>query len=197
MNRNRVETITDGIIAIAATIMVLKLGVPAASDWSGLQEIGHIFLAYVISFFMIYIVWSMHHDLFQKAAVLSRRAFLINGIWIFFLTLVPFTTAWVGEKPYEFLPEFLYPLNLLLWSAAFQWLRHQIRVDNTGIGKDETATPLMRILMYGCYILCMILSFIRPELSIYVIGAFTVVLFIWSFFSKKRNAVSDGEQEER
>ena len=70
MNKSRVEAITDGIVAIAATIMVLELGIPSANDWSGLLEIRHTFLAYVISFKMIYIVWAMHHDLFKKATVI-------------------------------------------------------------------------------------------------------------------------------
>ena len=92
MNKTRVEAITDGIIAIAATIMVLELGVPTTNDFSGLLELRHTFLAYVISFMMIYIVWSMHHDLFEKAKVVTRQTFMINGVWIFMLTLVPLTT---------------------------------------------------------------------------------------------------------
>ena len=186
MNKARIEAITDGIIAIAATIMVLELGIPAANDWSGLMEIRHTFLAYVISFFMIYIVWSMHHDLFRKAERISRRTFLVNGVWIFFLTLVPFTTAWVGSAPYAFVPEFLYPLNLFLWSAAFHWLDYQIRKDNPGAKRDGSTTFWSRLVMYGGYALCMALSFVKPELSIYLIGVSTVVLFIWTFTGRKK-----------
>ena len=138
MNKSRVEAITDGIIAIAATIMVLELGLPSTNDWTGLFELMPTFIAYLISFMMIYIVWSMHHDLFKKAEVISRRTFLINGIWIFMLTLVPFTTAWVGSAMDEVAPEFLYPLNLILWSAAFQWLDYQIRKDNPGAERDSS-----------------------------------------------------------
>ncbi len=72
---------------------------------------------------MIWLVWAMHHDLFEKAEVITRKTFLVNGIWLFLLTIVPFTTAWVGSAPYSFLPEFLYPLNLLLWSGRFScWI---------------------------------------------------------------------------
>lgn len=188
MNKTRVEAITDGIVAIAATIMVLELGVPSANDWSGFLEIRHTFLAYVISFAMIYIVWSMHHDLFQKAKVITRRTFLVNGIWIFMLTLVPFTTAWVGSAPDAFLPEFLYPLNLLLWSAAFQWLDYQIRKDNPGVPRDTTTALPIRALMYGGYALCMVVAFIKPILSIYVIGASTVVMFVWVFVKGNRGS---------
>ena len=93
--------------------MVLELGVPSNNDWGDLLELRHTFLAYVISLIMIYIVWSMHHDLFEKAEVITRQTFLINGVWIFMLTLVPLTTKWVGAAPEAALPEF-FPQNLLL-----------------------------------------------------------------------------------
>lgn len=187
MQKSRVEALTDGIIAIAATIMVLELGIPSAKGIAGLLEIRHTFLAYIISFFMIYIVWSMHHDLFRKAEVISRRTFMVNGVWIFVLTLVPFTTAWVGSDPYDVLPEFLYPLNLFLWSAAFQWLDHEIVKDNPGTEKDSSTELLTKVIMYGGYILCMILALIKPVLSIYVIGLSTVGMFIWIFAGDRRN----------
>ena len=186
MNKARVEAITDGIIAIAATIMVLELGLPATNDLSGLIELRLTFLAYVTSFFMIYIVWSMHHDLFKKAAVISKRAFVINGVWIFMLTLVPFSTKWVGSAPDAFLPEFLYPLNLLLWSGAFQWLDHQIRIDNPGVVSDASSKVLLIALMYGGYVLGMALAFIKPVLSIYVVGVLMLACFVFTFVSNKK-----------
>ena len=195
MQKSRVEALTDGIIAIAATIMVLELGIPSAKGIAGLLEIRHTFLAYVISFFMIYIVWSMHHDLFRKAEYISRGAFMVNGVWIFILTLVPFTTAWVGSAPYDKLPEFLYPLNLLLWSIAFQWLDHEIVKDNPGIEKDASTGLVIRSVMYGGFILCMILAMIKPILSIYVIGISTVVMFLWTFAGGRRDTRQSNERK--
>ena len=186
MSRSRVEAITDGIIAIAATIMVLELKIPSVQSWAGLLEIRHTFFAYLSSFFIIYIVWSMHHDLFQKAEYLSRRAFMINGIWIFFLTLVPFTTAWVGSAPGANVSEFFYPLNLLLWSLAFQWLDFQIRKDNPGTTKESSNRFAFRIFMYVIFGICIILSFIRPPFSLYLIWGSTIVMLIWTFFSKRQ-----------
>ena len=189
MNKSRVEAITDGIIAIAATIMVLELGIPETSDLAGLLGLRHTFLAYVISFFMIYIVWAMHHDLFKKAEVITRRTFMVNGVWIFALTLVPFTTAWVGKAPDATWPEFLYSLNLLMWSVAFQWLDYQIRKDNPGAERDNTTRVPMRLFMYGLYVLCMILAFVKPALSINLIGISTVLLFFWTFVKVKKKRV--------
>lgn len=188
MNKSRVEAITDGIIAIAATIMVLELGLPSTNDLSGLMELRLTFLAYVISFFMIYIVWALHHDLFQKAEIISRRTFMVNGVWIFMLTLVPFTTAWVGSAPDAFLPEFLYPLNMLLWSGAFQWLDFQIRRDNPGVERDATTKFSVRVILYAGYILGMVLAFVKPVLSLYVIGILAVISFIVTFRGAKESA---------
>ena len=187
MNKSRVEALTDGIIAIAATIMVLELGIPAANDLSSLLVLRHTFLAYVNSFLMIYIVWSMHHDLFHKAKSLSRRSFLVNGIWVFLLTLVPFTTAWVGSAVDETLPELIYPLNLLLWRLAFQWLDYQIKKDNPDIPREFFASRPAEIFVYAVYIICMALAFVVPRLSIYVIGTLTLAMFTW-YFIKGKNA---------
>ena len=188
MSKSRLEAITDGIIAIAATIMVLELAIPPTNDLAGLKVIGHTFLAYIISFFMIYIVWSMHHDLFREAEVISKRTFMVNGIWIFILTLVPFTTEWVGTTPYAFLPEFFYALNLLLWNAAFHWLDHQMRKDNPDMSEGDSGNKVTRMVLYIVYILCIILASIKPEWSIYVIGLTTVFIFFLVFREKKKES---------
>ena len=185
MNKSRVEAITDGIIAIAATIMVLELGVPATNEWSGLVELRHTFLAYANSFFMIYLAWLMHHDLFVKVDTISRRGFMINGFWIFCLTLVPFTTSWVGASPNDALPEFFYPLNLMLWRAAFQWLDFQIRKENSIETRSGSTKPFEKIARYVMYAACMVIAFIKPILSIYIIGTSTVVMIVRFFIKDK------------
>ena len=177
MNKARVEQITDGIIAIAATIMVLQMKLPSVNGWEGLAENWHVFLAYVISFLLIWIAWAMHHDLFQKASILSKRTYMINGIWTLALTLIPFTTAWIGSAPDAFLPAFLYPLNLLMWSAAFQWLSHQMQKDNPDSAGGGFSKSPAKALIYMIYALCMILAFIKPILSIFLTGASTVARF--------------------
>lgn len=181
MNKSRVEAVSDGIIAIAATIMVLELGMPPSNDWAGLMTLRHTFFAYLNSFFMIYNVWYLHHHLFSQTKKLSKRAFLINGAWVFLLTLVPFTTAWVGNAPDAFLPEFLYPLNLMVWSLALHLLDHQIQKDNSELVRSGDDILSARLVMYGCYLLCMLLAFVKPILSIYLIGSSSLVLFIQNF----------------
>ena len=185
MNKGRLEAFTDAIAAIAATIMVLELHTPASEGWQGLLESGHIFLAYVISFAMIYIVWYNYHNLFQKAKRITKRTYLLNGLWLFFLTLVPFTTGWVGVSPDAAASEFLYALNLLLWSAAFHLLDRRILLDNAGAERDTTTGFLDRAFLYGGYAACMALAFLRPRWSLYLIGVITTVLVARIFAAKE------------
>lgn len=185
ISKGRLEAITDGIIAIAATIMVLELHTPATNDWAGLMEERTTMVAYVISFFMIYIVWRMHHDLLRDAEVISRRAFLYNGIWLFFLTLVPFTTGWVGSAPDAHAPELLYPLNLLLWSLSFHLMNSQIEKDNPGLQTFKKVITLNRIIMYVGYAISIILSFVLPVWSMRTVGIITIIIVARLFVSKK------------
>lgn len=85
----------------------------------------------------------------QKAEVITPRAYLINGLWIFFLTLVPFTSKWIGTYPDQTMPAFAYPLNLMLWSIAFQLLDRQILRDNPSAEKDSSTRLFDRVFMYG------------------------------------------------
>ena len=185
MNKGRVEAITDGIIAIAATIMVLELKLPTSNKLDEFISLRHTFIAYVISFVMIYIVWSMHHALFKKAKVISQRTFLVNGFWIFILTLVPFNTAWVGASPDALLPEVVYPINMILWRAAFHWLSYRVMKDNPDAVKDEPVALWKRLFMYAGYLLCIGLAFIKPVFSMYTIAFLTVIMLLWTFNGDK------------
>ena len=125
---------------------------------------------------MIYLVWYYHHNLFQMAEVISLRMFFINGLWILFLTFVPFTTAWVGAFPHDTVPEFLYALNLFVWSGVFHWMDYQVRRDNPGTARDASTGFADCAILYGAYGLCMVLAFIRPILSMYIIGISTIIM---------------------
>lgn len=198
MNKERLVAFTDAIVAIAATIMVLELKTPVSNDWAGLRETWPTLIAYIISFIMIYVVWYSHHNLFEKAEVITPRAYLINGVWIFFLTLVPFITGWVGDSPDALLPELFYALDLLLWSAAFHWLDFQIRKDNPGAVRDSSTRALDRGIMYGGYALCIVLSFIYARFSLYLIGVISVIMIIRMFTAKviiKKKGLTNEELE--
>lgn len=196
MNKARVEALTDGIIAIAATIMVLELGIPPTDDLAGLLTLRHTFLAYLNSFFMIYNFWYLHNSLFHQMEILTKPAFLINGVWVFLLTLVPFTAAWVGNAPDATLPELLYSMNLLLWSLSFHWLDHQTRKDNPEIDRNADGMLQVRIIIYACYGFCMVLAVVKPSLGIYVCVAASVALFIRVFIMRGKTRGNAAETED-
>lgn len=178
MNKGRLEAFTDAVIAIAATIMVLELRPPKSVSLQGLTEDWPTFVAYFFSFWIIYMVWFSHHNVFNKAKVISTRTFMFNGLWLFMLTLVPFVTAWVGEHAEQTLPEIGYITVLLLWSIAFQFMDESILRDNPGLQHDNANQPAIRWWLYGGYVLGIVIAFIWPLVSLLIVGLITAFLSV-------------------
>lgn len=178
MNKNRLEAFTDAIIAIAATIMVLDLDIPKRPTLPSLLADWPILLAYIISFTLIYTVWLSHHNLFEKAKVISVKTYLINGFWLFSLTLVPFATNWMGSNTDQTWPEVIYDTILLLWSFAFELMDRQIIRDNPGTKKDQSTEFGYRVTLYGTYCIGIVLAFVRPIYNVFFIALMTAALTI-------------------
>lgn len=178
MNKSRLEAFTDAVIAIAATIMVLELHPPKSESLQGLFSEWPVILSYVISFAMIYIVWFSHHNMFNKAKVISTKTFMFNGVWLFSLTLVPFATTWVGNHPDGTIPEVVYLSILLIWSFSFQLMDEQVLRDNSNIKRDVSNNLISRLFLYGGYVLGIIIAFFWPIASLFLVGIITIVLSI-------------------
>jgi uncharacterized membrane protein len=179
--KERLVAFTDAIIAIAATIMVLELVTPEDTTLQGLLSQWPVFIAYLTSFDLIYLVWLNHHNAFQKIEHVTIRIFVLNGIWIFFLTLVPFTTRWVGEHPNDTLPEFLYVFIMFAWTLMFQIMDNQILKDFPGTKPDVTNNRKVRIPLYLAYAAAMIVSFFAPIASLIMILVIVVILTVGIF----------------
>ena len=188
IEKGRLEAFTDAIIAIAATIMVLELAAPDEVSAAALFSQWSVLVAYIISFSMIYIVWLNHYRAFKKVEVISVKAFFINGIWLFFLTLVPFATAWVGKHPNDTLPEALYVTVLFLWSLMYQILDNLLVKENPQAELDSTNEKELRIPMYAGYLLAFALSFIKPILCMVVIMVVLVIITVHFLSVKKTKA---------
>ncbi|GAA3198860.1 TMEM175 family protein [Lentilactobacillus kefiri] len=178
MNKPRLELFTDAIMAIAATIMVLELRVPKITSLSDLTSLWSVFLAYLVSFVLIYVVWYSHYKIFQKAKVISTATYAWNGVWLFFMTLTPFTTAWIGEFSNSMLPEITYSIILLLWSISFQLMNRQVRKDNPEMQKDPTSSLKFRLPLYGGILAALVVSFLVPILTLIIVGITTMSLAI-------------------
>ena len=120
MGRNRLEAFSDGVLAIVITIMVLELKVPHGADWSALSELWPIFLSYVLSFVYLGIYWNNHHHLIHTVQKVDGTILWANLHLLFWLSLVPFSTGWMGENHFAELPVGIYGFNLL--AAGFAYL---------------------------------------------------------------------------
>jgi len=119
MSKNRLEAFSDGVIAILITIMVLELGTPEETSLESLRPLIPTFLSYLLSFIYLGIYWNNHHHLFQAVKRVDGRALWANLHLLFWLSLFPFTTAWVGEHPFTPLPTAVYGLVFLMAAIAY------------------------------------------------------------------------------
>ena len=143
MTKGRLEAFSDGVIAIIITIMVLELRPPHASDLNALVPLAPKFSSYLMSFVYLGIYWNNHHHLLHAVKHVNGRVLWANLHLLFWLSLVPFVTAWMGENHFASWPVFLYGTVLLLAAIAYFILAHalvslhgQDSVIATALGAD-------------------------------------------------------------
>jgi len=119
MNKGRLEAFSDGVIAILITIMVLELKTPLGADLGALVPLLPVFLSYLLSFLYLGIYWNNHHHLLQAVKQVNGRVLWANMHLLFWLSLVPFATAWMGENNFARWPVVLYGLMLLMAAIAY------------------------------------------------------------------------------
>jgi uncharacterized membrane protein len=119
MGRGRLEAFSDGVLAIIITIMVLELKVPHGEDLAALSPLVPVFLSYVLSFIYVGIYWSNHHHLLHAARQVNGRILWANLHLLFWLSLIPFVTGWMGENHFAAWPVALYGVVLLLAAIAY------------------------------------------------------------------------------
>ncbi len=119
METNRLEAFSDGVIAIIITIMVLELKVPHGSDLSALLPLLPVFLSYLLSFVYVGIYWNNHHHMLHLVKRIKGGVLWANLHFLFWLSLLPFSTGWMGENHFERWPTVVYGVNLLL--CALSW----------------------------------------------------------------------------
>jgi uncharacterized membrane protein len=119
MNKTRLEAFSDGVIAILITILVLELKVPHDSDWAALTPMAPVFLTYVLSFIYLGIYWTNHHHLLHAADGITGGILWANLHLLFWLSLVPFVTGWMGENHFAPVPTAAYGIVMLLAGVAY------------------------------------------------------------------------------
>jgi uncharacterized membrane protein len=119
MGSGRLEAFSDGVLAIIITIMVLELKVPHGTDWAAVRPLVPVFLSYVLSFIFVGIYWSNHHHLLHAVPHVDGRILWANLHLLFWLSLIPFVTGWMGENHFAALPVAFYGLVLLFAAIAY------------------------------------------------------------------------------
>ena len=126
MPKNRLEAFSDGVIAIIITIMVLEMKVPHGTDFAALEPMLPVFLSYVLSFIYIGIYWNNHHHLLHATHQVNGAIMWANLHLLFWLSLIPFVTGWMGENHFAALPTALYGVVLLMAAVAYSILQRII-----------------------------------------------------------------------
>ncbi|HVY18495.1 MAG TPA: TMEM175 family protein [Bauldia sp.] len=126
MHKGRVELFSDGVIAVIITILVLELRAPHGADWEALRPLLPAFVSYVLSFIYLGIYWSNHHHLFQAAGQVNGAVLWANLYILFWLSLVPLTTGWMGENEFATLPVVVYGFNLTMAAFAYYFLERAL-----------------------------------------------------------------------
>jgi uncharacterized membrane protein len=129
MNKGRLEAFSDGVLAILITIMVLELKVPHGADLAALDPLLPVFLTYVLSFIFLGIYWSNHHHMLQATQHINGKILWANLHLLFWLSLVPFVTGWMGENRSAPLPTAAYGVVLLCAAIAYTVLQNAIVVQ--------------------------------------------------------------------
>lgn len=124
MSKERLLSFSDSVVATVLTLLVFQIAVPATQNFSGLWAMRHIFEAYIVTFVFIAVIWVTHHQLFQLADKINYTIVWADLFWLFWLTLCPFVTAWVGKYPMSFWPEMVYAIVFSMWSISFAVLAH-------------------------------------------------------------------------
>ncbi len=174
------EAFSDGVVAILITIMILELHPPAGSDWASLRPIIPSALSYVLSFVYLGIYWSNHHHMLQATDRINGSILWLNLHLLFWLSLIPFTTAWMGRHYDASAPAALYGVMLFMAAVSYTVLQSAIiredgRNSRLAIAVGRDAKGIASLVLYGCAIA---LAFVRPWIADAVYGVVALMWFV-------------------
>jgi uncharacterized membrane protein len=178
MEKNRLEAFSDGVLAIIITIMVLELRVPSGSDIAVLKPLLPVFLTYALSFIYLGIYWNNHHHLLKAAGRVNGAMMWANLHLLFWLSLFPFVTGWMGENHFATVPTAVYGMVLLLAAVAYYILQSVIIAGQgcdsklaAAIGRDFKGklSPVL-------YAIAVVAALFRPWISC---GLYVLVALLW------------------
>jgi len=197
MGKGRLEAFSDGVLAIIITIMVLEMKVPHGDSLASLKPLVPVFISYILSFIYIGIYWNNHHHMLHAAKHVNGKTLWANTHLLFWLSLVPFVTHWMGENNFTVWPVALYGIVLMMAGVAYYILAHSL----IGLhGKNSTLAEAFGrdwkgIASVIIYAIGIGLSFIKPWLGF---ATYALVAAIW-FIPDKRieNKLANEKRHEK
>ncbi len=178
MTKGRLEAFSDGVIAILITIMVLELRAPQGASVSALREVVPSLLTYVLSFVLLGIYWSNHHHMVHLVERVTGGVLWANLHLLFWLSLVPFVTTWMGTNHYSAVPTALYGVVMVFASIAYTILEYTIIAAQGPDSKLARAIGSNRkgMISLALYVSAIPLAFVQPLISD---ALFVVVALVW------------------
>ncbi len=178
MSKGRLEAFSDGVIAIIITIMVLELKVPHGHEWSDLAPLLPVFLSYLLSFVFVGIYWNNHHHMLHAASRVNGKVLWANLHLLFWLSLIPFVSGWMGENHLAPLPVALYGVDMLMSGVAYFILsRTLINLEGASsklaiaLGKDHKG-----VISLAIYAAAIPLAFVNPWIAC---ACYVLVALLW------------------
>jgi uncharacterized membrane protein len=178
MKKGRLEAFSDGVMAIIITIMVLELKTPHGSDWAAIRPLVPVFLAYVLSFVYLGIYWNNHHHMLYVTERINGGILWANMHLLFWLSLIPFATAWMGENHLATLPTAVYGCVMLAAAVAYFVLQRLIIAQQgphsklrAAVGRDFKGklSPLI-------YVAAIVMAFVNQWVSV---ALYVLVALMW------------------
>jgi uncharacterized membrane protein len=194
MDKGRLEAFSDGVLAIIITIMVLELKAPHEATFEVLRPIIPVFLSYLLSFVFVAIYWNNHHHLFQAADHVSGRVLWANMHLLYWLSLVPIVTHWMGATDFASLPVAAYGLVLLLAGCAYFILSRILVAEHdrasplvAAVGRDRKG--LLSLVLYAAAVP---LAFVEAKISC---ALYVVVAILWLVPDRRIESALTGPEE--
>lgn len=181
MNKTRLEAFSDGVFAILITILVLELRIPHGDDLAALRPLLPVFLTYILSFIYLGIYWNNHHHMLQATHNINGAVLWTNLHLLFWLSLIPFVTGWMGENHFAALPTAVYGIVLLMAGIAYKILQTAIVRHPDGGNKklaDAIGGDLKGYLSPALYIAAIPLAFVNQWIADALYVAVAAIWFI-------------------
>ncbi len=197
MGTDRINAFSDGVIAILITIMVLELRVPHTTDISALRELLPVFLTYVLSFIVIGVYWNNHHHMLSLTDRITGGILWANLHLLFWLSLMPFVTGWMGENHFEALPTALYGVVLFFAGVAYYILERTIistQGDKSRL-RDAVGNDFKGKISVVIYLAAIPLAFVNQLISDALYASVTLMWLIPDRRIEERFAGTVGDEE--